>query len=224
MKQVKKSLWRFWGSIALMVAFLLVIQSNPAMAQDNLRGSFALKGGGFESDHELRDEEYDFGNEAIGYGELSLNWLLHPTFEVGIDAGYARYLIPLDIAFRYRFNYSDNQVFVPFIAGGADFYYLRDKTAFVEFERKSTESQAVIKEKQDAIEDNTWRLGYHGSVGVQILLDYFSPVQAKEMKKNWGISNTYLNLEVKFSVVDDFGSEDVDLGGIIYTAGLLFEF
>jgi hypothetical protein len=180
-----------------------------ALAQDVPNASICVKGGDFEPDYwPLERTNYDFGNMGVGYGEVAVNWVIHPTFEVGFEAGYTNFLIPLDIVARYRFNYLTDQVLVPFLGAGFDVYHLNDENV-------------IPEEDQDG---NNWKYGVHGEVGVQILLDYFSPDQARDMKRKWSIINTYLNLEAKFSAVDNFASDDLDLGGNIYTVGILFEF
>ncbi len=169
--------------------------------------SICLKGGGLEP--EYSPIMIGGGEETgVGYGEADISWIIHPTFELAAEVGYANYMIPVDVAARYRFNYYDDQVLVPFIGGGFDFYYLRDEMAFAEVDR----------------DEDKWKYGYHGVGGIQILLDYFGSKQARDMKSKWKIENTYLNVEAKYSVVDNFGADDLDLGGVIYTAGLRFEF
>lgn len=179
-----------------------------AMAEDIPNTSFCVKGGDFEPDYWPLDRGYDFGNLGVGYAEMAISWIVHQTFEVGVEVGYANYLIPVDIDARYRFNYMDDQVLVPFLGAGVDYYHLRDE-------------KVIAKEDRDG---DKWKYGYHAAFGVQVLLDYFSPHQARDMKDNWGVANTYLNLEAKFSVVDNFGNDELDLGGSVYTAGLRFEY
>ncbi len=196
-------------NLPVLVIFSLtvfLVSASLVSAKGMPGASISLKGGGLEPEYSpimLGAEE-----TRVGYGELDISWIIHPTFELAAEVGYANYLIPVDVAARYRFNYYDDQVLVPFIGGGFDFYHLRNDKALAEEDR----------------DNDKWKYGYHGVGGVQILLDYFSPDQARDMKNNWKIENTYLNAEVKYSVVDNFSADDLDLGGIIYTAGLRFEF
>ena len=56
---------------------------------------------------------------------------------------------------------------------------------------------------QDA-EGGTW--GWHGVIGVHILLDYLAEEMAADFKRNAGVHNTYLTVEYRLAQVDDFGS------------------
>lgn len=196
-------------NLLALISITICFASVPAvMAQDIPNASICVKGGEFEPDHWPLNTGYDFGDQGVGYAEVAVSWIIHQTFEVGAEVGHTSYLIPVDIDARYRFNYRDNQVLVPFLGGGFDFYYLRDE-------------EVIPKKDRD---DDKWKYGAHTAFGVQILLDYFGSGQAREMKRNWGIINTYLNLEAKYSVVNNFGNDKLDLGGNIYTAGLRFEY
>jgi len=190
----------------------LCFYGSKVEAKDVPSNSICLKGGEFVPEYKPLARVYDFSDDGVWYGEVDFNWIINPTFEMGMGIGYTSYLIPFELNTRYRLNYTPDQVLVPYVGIGLDFYRFLD--------------QDVIKPKSSQMrkEKENWKQGYHGAVGVQILLDYFSPQQAREMKRKWGVFNTYLNLEAQFSKVDNFGKDELDLGGKTYTFGLLFEF
>jgi hypothetical protein len=59
---------------------------------------------------------------------------------------------------------------------------------------------------------------------VQFLLDLLEPGAAQQLNFLWGIKHTYFFIEGMYSKVDDFGSEDVDLGSRGLLGGVLIEF
>ena len=66
--------------------------------------------------------------------------------------------------------------------------------------------------------------GYHWEGGLQILLDYFDPGQAKETQKKWGVENSYLSFGYRQTEIDDFGKADVNIGAKIFFGEILVEF
>jgi hypothetical protein len=68
--------------------------------------------------------------------------------------------------------------------------------------------------------------GYHARAGVQLLLDRLEPESAQRAHLDFGVHNTYLFLEGKYTraEVDTVSSGSVNLGGTSLLGGFLVEF
>ncbi|MBW1973580.1 MAG: hypothetical protein JRI44_12215, partial [Deltaproteobacteria bacterium] len=47
---------------------------------------------------------------------------------------------------------------------------------------------------------------------------------ARNLKREWGVENSFLVFEARYSGINSFGEKGLDLSGITYYIGLLFEF
>ena len=141
-------------------------------------------------------------NTSISYGDDS-GKALTPSGKESVDAlDYNQ--LPIHISILYRFISHEDQFIVPFIGGG--YTHLFYRLEFIDDDRSGDQ------------------FGYHVRGGFQILLDQLEPNNADDISELWGINNTYLFIEGIYSNVDDFGSEDIDLGGWTVFIGLLLEF
>ena len=109
----------------------------------------------------------------------------------------------IHISVLYRFISNEDQFIVPFLGGGYTHLFYRLK--FIDDRRSGDQ------------------FGYHVRGGFQILLDRLEPEKADNILV-WGIDNSYLFFEAIYSSVDNFGSENIDLGGWAFFGGLLLEF
>lgn len=67
--------------------------------------------------------------------------------------------------------------------------------------------------------------GWHASLAMHLLLDWFSQDMARTFDANMGVNNSYLFIEYMWTGIDDFGSsESWDLSDDMLMFGLAFEF
>lgn len=212
---------RLTSYVSLLIIFLLSV---PAVTYGNERNglSVGLSYGQLEPASDEWKEIYD--DDRISTYRVSLGYRFHPTVSVEIGGGYLTkdgkgktvtgketgvkttfYEAPVDITLLYRMNYFDDQIIVPYIGGGVSYNYYWEKV-------------------KDGKELKGGMRGHHATGGLQLLLDNIDRRSAFDLEEDYGIENTYLTIGATHSVIDDFGKEDVDLGGWNYNVGLLFEF
>lgn len=192
-----------------------------AAGAESPESSFSLNGGYFIPDVDGWESHYDakgawtsgveFGNELTEGIELSVNLSYlkkegSATTATGrISADTATYeQVPIHVSISYRLIYKDDQAIVPYIGGGYTHLFYREK----------------INDNQISGD----QMGYHMRGGLRLLLDYFDPETAKDFSSDWNVLNTYLTFEAIYSKVNDFGNEDLDLGGLTYIGGIRFEY
>lgn len=165
-----------------------------------------------------------YGDKRISNYRASIGYRLHPTLGVeiggsyltkdgkgktvtGIDTGVETIFqsAPIDLTLLYRLNYFKEQFIVPYIGGGVSYNLYRES----------------VKDGKE-LKGGMW--GNHVTGGIQLLLDRLDKKSARDLEEDYGINNTYLSIGATQSVINDFGKEEVDLGGWNYSAGLLFEF
>ena len=136
-------------------------------------------------------------DHGIGYAPLN-----------GIATGKVTYSIyPLNIFALYRGVFNEDQWLVPYVGGGYTRLFYQEKI----------EGQSTVKGAVN---------GYHGRAGLQFLLDHIDEHAANNMYLAYGIAHTYFFLEAEYTSAkaDTNSGGSVDLGGISYLAGFLFEF
>lgn len=114
-------------------------------------------------------------------------------------------LVPIDISVIYELKNNNEQILIPYAGFGYSYYNFRRWIQDDEYIRG-------------------YMHGYHGKAGIKILLDILEPNSEKIMKSEWEIENTYFVVDVLYSKVNNFGNNPSDLGGVRYTAGIVFEF
>ncbi len=186
--------------------------------------SFGFFGGA----HIMASEEWEevYGNTPVFYFGFSLGLKLIADLEMWGEVGYSvdegkgvtqtgagtaeRYrihVVPGSAGLLYRFKFFEEQLVVPFVGGAVNYYY------FYEGRLESSEK----------VDGGKW--GYSGEAGLQLLLDQADRRASNAMKSEYGIDNTYLFYEFRYTVVDDWGEEEgLDLSSQMHMLGLLFEF
>ena len=127
---------------------------------------------------------------------------------------------PLFVELGYRFDlFQDTVPLVPAFRIGLDAYGWRifdgagDVAKFTDFESGATTGDAA-----------GFSYGWHGSLGVHILLDYFAPDMAADFDRDAGVNNSYLTLDYQISQVSNFGAgETLWLGSDILFVGLALD-
>jgi opacity protein-like surface antigen len=208
---------------AFTIAALLCLLAGAAQAAeaDRPHWSVEIKGGLFYP--EIEDWERFYGsNHTSQYGVMigfkPLRWM-----DVGIETGYIRdkgqgyaplndlvtgavtyELAPVSVVLLLRGVFSEDQWLVPYVGGGYTRMYYREKI----------EGQATIRGSAD---------GTTVRAGIQLAIDALDPGASNSLYLEYGIEHTYLFFEAQKTKVV-VGTPEVDIGGISYLAGLLFEF
>jgi len=112
------------------------------------------------------------------------------------------YVFPAWVEAGYRFDFAEDQILVPSIRGGADYWSYIEKNRFV-----------------DNVQGG--KFGYHGGVGLGFLLDRLEPSSDFELMSEYGIENTFLELNATKTWIK---SDGLDFSGLVFSAGFLFEF
>lgn len=222
----------------LILLVLLLMPSVVRAAEPGLQRphwSLEIKGGNFYPD--IENWERYYGRNKTTHFAGSLAYKILRQLEVGIEGGYIRDkgqgsaplhkkllgqsvlsgnvqydLAPLQVFVLLRGVFSEEQWVVPYVGGGWTRMYYREKI----------ENQATVRGSTD---------GYHGRAGIQLLLDNIDPKAATNFFLDFGVDHTYFFFEAQSitAKIDTVAtavttSEKVDLGGVSYLAGLLFEF
>ena len=184
-----------------LTVFVLVTGTSLSLAADSPpTASLGIRGGYFEPTDDQLDKQID-----DGIGGFNLNYLFTKWLELGIGTMVQSKLISLDTTLRGRVNIVEDQLLVPFAGGGFDMYW-------------------VVGDVKVHGYDPNHQSGYHFEGGIQILLDYFDHIQARSIKKKWGVDNTYLSLGYRRAYIDNFQKAKVELGGEIFFGEILVEF
>ena len=156
-------------------------------------------------------------------GEVEFGWLYKNRFNftvstgmsyssgdaVGIRSGLASgdkfslMLIPVRLDFIYRFDYTSDQLFLPYLRVGGDTVIFRE----------STDGNSIMN----------FKLGFHGGAGVGILLDRAEP-PGYALESEIGVNDVYIIIEARYAMINSFKSSGLDLSGIYPYLGVLFEF
>lgn len=211
----------------IIVAMLFLLPSTALAAQtltERPHWSLEVKGGQFYPDIENWKDYY--GSDRTTHFAGSLAYKVLRQLEVGIEGGYIRdkghgfaplhgtitgnvtyELFPLQAFALFRGVFNEEQWFVPYAGGGWTRMYYRDKIEY----------QATVRGSVD---------GYHARGGVQLLLDNVDPSAATNFYLDYGVRHTYFFLEAQYirAMAETTTGESVNLGGVSYLGGLLFEF
>jgi hypothetical protein len=216
-----------FGTILLLAAALAAPMTGSAATdpqQDRPHWSLELKGGYF---YPAADDWATFyGDDKTWQISGSVAYKLVRQIEAGIEvgmardrgAGYAplngiltgevRYdVFPLNVFVLIRGVFREQQWLVPYAGGGFTRMYYRQEI----------EGQSDVRGSTN---------GYHARGGIQLRLDELDPRATNNMYQDYGIDHTYLFFEVQYirADADTAGGGSVDLGGISYLGGFLFEF
>ncbi|MCB9528768.1 MAG: MXAN_2562 family outer membrane beta-barrel protein [bacterium] len=123
-------------------------------------------------------------------------------------------LYPLAAQLSYRLDqFAESFPLAPVVRLGFDYYLWRildgdDEVALF----------APGKEAQGGT------YGWHASVGVHLLLDYFAPGMAMDFERDGGVYNSYITAEYIYAQIDEFGSaSSIRLGDSTFFIGLALE-
>jgi hypothetical protein len=185
------------------------------------RWSIEVKGGLFYPDEDDWSEFY--GDDYTGYVGGAVAYKLLRQLELGVEGGYSWdsgegalpqnqqtggdvdiRLVPLNVFVLGRFVFKEDQLLVPYLGGG--------------WTRMFYKQEVSGQDDIDGHED-----GWHARGGLQLLLNRFEPGYARRSGDQYGLNNTYLFLEYMKLKVED-GGTDAELGGDVFTLGVLLEF
>ncbi len=177
----------------------------------------------------FNNEDYEdvYGDKGIAFYHTSASWkIVHHLELVGnIGYGFAEgrgisprdqsrtaekyklHIAPGGLGLQYRFNFGLDQPVVPYVgAAGIASYWFEEKL------------------------DSSWKrrsynYGAQGYAGLMFLLDNIEKRASGSLEAGWGINNTYLFYEYRYTNLDNFGEEDIiDLSSQMHSLGILFEF
>jgi DNA-binding beta-propeller fold protein YncE len=216
---------RRWGRWVWVFAFVLCCcsLSGEVWAQAKSKLNFdgvmmGIKAGYF---HPCGDIEDTFGDGGFT-GSLTATWVNRSNFEttagIGVIIAHDTALtasgsrsiakeklsiIPAELTVRYRFQFTNDQLFIPYVDLGTTTCYFRDS----------------LDDGRDTTDGITG--GYHGSIGLRFRLKW---VDRKSSFRATETKDTFLTLEGRYSVIDSFGQDDTDMGGLMVTLGLEFKY
>lgn len=143
---------------------------------------------------------------SLGYG-FAEGRGVSPADDSKTSEKYKLHIAPAGLGLLYRFNFVLDQPVVPYLGGqGLASYWFEEKL------------------------DSSWKrrsynYGAAGIGGLMFLLDNLEKRASGALESEWGINNTYLFYEFRYSYLSNFDSEDiVDLSSHFHSLGLMFEF
>jgi len=208
----------------ILLVFAILVPAAASAADtgiDRPYWSLELKGGTFAP--ALDNWEQYYGKKDMPAYGGALAYKLLRQVEVGVGAGSARdkgqglapghgalsgqityELYPVHLFVLLRGIVTEGQWVVPYIGGGWTRMYYREKI----------QEQETVRGSAD---------GYHVRGGLQFALDGVDQSAANSMYLDYGVYHTYFFVEAEQTKAD-LQPASVDLGGVSYLMGLLFEF
>jgi hypothetical protein len=206
------SLW------AVFFTALLVGAPNAVSTDLNFTSiSWSVQAGYLVAQGERVKEAYDGGF----IGELNLTWMNMSNFETSAGVGFVNmngsaldadgkkvnldarlWYVPADLTMKYRFQFRENQKFIPYVDAGLGGAYYQEE---------------IQNREQN---EHGWTYGYQGSLGLRLDMRALAPRDTTDLMRTSQIRNVYLFLEGRYSVIDRFGKEDFDLGGMGVMTGV----
>ncbi|MBN2372258.1 hypothetical protein JXL19_00520 [bacterium] len=170
-----------------------------------------------------KDRVYSRKYAITGGMKVNLE-LFRQILQLGVGAGYMRehepyyyiYNIPVEASLNIRLKFSQQQLIVPYIGGGFDYSYFKEKGRGLD-----PSGQPMTR-----IFHNN-RKGYHLNAGLQFLLNRFSSSDAERFDEKFGVNATYLTFEARHTDLTESEKPEYsneDLSGWFYYMGILFEF
>jgi len=210
--------------VGLWILLMVCFWSVHAQAEDyrNITGiMLGLKAGYFSPTDGRIEDTYDRGGFA---GGLTITWINQSNFETTVGVGLKALnaeavtssgrrtgqdstllIVPVEFTVRYRFQYIEKQMFIPYIDGGVQGDYYNED----------------IKDHGD---ESGFTAGYHGSLGVRMSLNAFAADDSEVFYQITGVKETFLVMQGRYEVIDRFGQEEFDLGGWVLTMGVELQF
>ncbi len=211
------------GVFTKTVCLLLILGGLPSVsAALETRFTSELRGGAvmfYEDEFEdfFGEEFFPMGRYVMGVSmipNLELNLSVGGMFlegdalgqEAGDESGeeFEFWIVPVQLGLTYRFDFTEEQLLVPWITGGGDYWFFGEDNEF----------------EDDVKGDKT---GYHAGGGVAILLDALEPPAAKRMENLWGVHDTFITISGEWTQMTD-EDEGIDFSNVQYSGGLMFVF
>jgi MYXO-CTERM domain-containing protein len=229
-----------WG-VAGLVAGSVISLPSVASAESDLYGTVELKLGGYYPaiDDEVASAPFEevFGAGTLWFAELELGFYVWQGFgKLGLayHLGYSSVtgnalaadgseisdetsftVVPNRASLVYRFDILATDFYIPLVpVGKVGLDYWIWWSEGPDGETSTTTGSEAFGGK--------W--GWHGSLGLHLLLDVIDPASAALFDHNWGVNNSYFFAEYVMSTVDDFGGEGLDLSDSMWMFGLNFEY
>ena len=203
---------KWWPQHCLLLFLFLFFCAYQGSAQAGLENAVGVKAGYFKMSDPLMKETFEerFPVPVKLYYERALNENLH----VDIDAGFLKLeghmpstsgekteaqntfvLVPLSLSCTYHHYLTP--YFYAYLGGGLDHWYVKEEISDSDDEKRQSRHVG----------------GYHYKVGVAYL------TQESDVSKRYGVQ-----LEALQAIIDRFGKNDLDLGGITIQAGYFYRF
>jgi hypothetical protein len=177
----------------------------------------------------FNDEQFKnvYGDKGLAFYNMNASWKMIDDFELLGSLGYAyaeghgispddgsktseRYQLhfaPAALGLAYRFNFVLDQPVVPYLGAAGQFAYWYEG-------------------KMDS--GTKWRSYNYGACGfggVMFLLDNIEKRASGLLEAEWGINNSYLFYEYRYSWLNNFDQEDIiDLSSNLHSIGVMLEF
>lgn len=150
---------------------------------------------------------------SAGYWSAEGKTLLEDGSTIGEDATSIE-LYPLAAQLSYRLDqFAESFPLAPVVRVGFDYYLWRILDG--------DDNVALFAPGKEA-QGGTY--GWHASVGVHLLLDYFAPGMAMDFQRDGGVYNSYITVEYIYAQIDEFGSaSSIRLGDTTFFIGLALE-
>lgn len=137
-------------------------------------------------------------------------------------------LWPVLAQLSYRFDLIQDYVpVVPVFRIGVDYYMweiFQGDGETARFANVTLAADGSIDRRAPGAEARGGTWGWHGALGLHILLDYFAPQMAADFDRDAGVNHSYLVLEYHSAQIDDFGSADsFRLGDELFFVGLALD-
>lgn len=209
------------------ITMLIIMYPLSTHAFNSKRRNFSIesKWGYYVMDNSKWESERGYGGKYTILGAMKFNLdIFRQVIQLGAGIGYFRedkpnyylYNLPIEASLNIRFKFSTEQLIVPYIGGGIDYSYFKEKSKYLDDLSEPTVSIIHVS-----------RNGYHINAGIQLLLDDFDPTYAKRFDEKYGVNSTYLTFEARYTDLTNFSklaADKTDVSGWLYTMGFLFEF
>ncbi|MCB9540430.1 MAG: hypothetical protein H6704_29790 [Myxococcales bacterium] len=143
---------------------------------------------------------HGFGTLAggVGIGYWSIDGTGVAVGGADADDSTTMRILPLQAQLSYRFDhFRDSWPLVPVAALGIDYYA---------WDILGGDDEVTDFDSGQEARGGTW--GWHYSVGLHLLLDFFAPEMAFDFDREAGVNSSYLTLEYQGLQVSDFGASD----------------
>ncbi|MDP8222959.1 MAG: MXAN_2562 family outer membrane beta-barrel protein [Candidatus Lernaella stagnicola] len=190
----------FWGTFGFNIGMLFFDDDGYADVYGEKGVAFYQMAASWKIVHHLEL----VGNISYGFAE---GHGISPQDQSKTAEKYKLHIAPGGLGLLYRFNFGLDQPVVPYAgASGVLSYWFEEKL------------------------DSSWKrrsynYGAQAYGGLMFLLDNLEKRASGALEAEWGINNTYLFYEFRYTNLDNFGEENiVDLSSQFHSLGILFEF